>query len=147
MDFPLVDNTYMYKSYNSSYTLHGVGTGNRNGTGNKTRNDGFLHCYHPQRSCGKVMFLHLSVILITYTPWADTPWVDTPWTDTPPEMATAADSTHPTGMHSCAFNCARYTGTGTGRGNHCFLLYRSRSLALSQSQSCAVCMSQTYFPK
>ena len=31
-------------------------------------------------------------------PWADTlPWADTP----PPEMATAADGMHPTGMHSC----------------------------------------------
>ena len=61
--------------------------------------------YRPQRSCGKVMFLHLSVILstgggrgsATHTPWADTPlgrhplppgqtpslgrhpWPDTPW--------------------------------------------------------------------
>ena len=25
----------------------------------------------------------------------------TPWTSPPPEMATAADGTHPTGMHSC----------------------------------------------
>ena len=24
-----------------------------------------MHLYHPQRSCGKVMFLHLSVILFT----------------------------------------------------------------------------------
>ena len=24
-----------------------------------------LHCYHPQRSCGKVMYLHLFVILFT----------------------------------------------------------------------------------
>ena len=57
------------------------------------------------------------------TPWADTPWADTPWADTPgqtpspgrhnpgqtppprppgqiPLVATAADGTHPTGMHS-----------------------------------------------
>ena len=84
-----------------------------------------------KRSYGKVMFLHLSVILSTggglsapmhagihppnRTPWADTPslgrhplpgqtpppWADTPWADTPQQMATAADSTHPTGMHSC----------------------------------------------
>ena len=44
-----------------------------------------------KRSCGKVMFLHLSLILFTggevYTPW----------------VATAADGTHPTGMHSCSF--------------------------------------------
>ena len=51
-------------------------------------------------------------------PWADTPrqtpaWADTPQADTPPladtsltsacwdMIATAADGTHPTGMHSC----------------------------------------------
>ena len=47
-----------------------------------------------KRSCGKVMFLHLSVILLTgggciqacngqrvYTPWIDTLWADTPWAD------------------------------------------------------------------
>ena len=36
-----------------------------------------LHCYCPLRSCGKVMFLKVSVILFTlagrHTPWADTP--------------------------------------------------------------------------
>ena len=34
---------------------------------------------------------------------ADTPWVDTPLGQTPPpqQTATAADGTHPTGMHSC----------------------------------------------
>ena len=64
-----------------------------------------MHFYRPQRSSGKVMFLHVSVILFTLgsgrqTPppadkhprQADTP---SPWT------ATAADGTHPTGMHSC----------------------------------------------
>ena len=41
-------------------------------------------------------------------PQADTPWTDTPlgrrplWADTPhPSTATAADGTHPAGMHSC----------------------------------------------
>ena len=79
------------------------------------------HHYRPQRSCGKVMFLHLSVILSTggcvypskhlgrltpgQTPQVDTPRADTPQTDThPQQMATVADGTHPTGMHSC-FNC------------------------------------------
>ena len=38
--------------------------------------------YRSQRSCGKVMFLHLSV-------------------NPPPRTATVTDSTHPTGMHSC----------------------------------------------
>ena len=84
--------------------------------------------YRPQRSCGKVMFLHLSVILSTGgggcipactwattplgrhpPPQADTPCpparhprVDTPSGRHPPQQAaTAADGTHPTGMHSC----------------------------------------------
>ena len=60
--------------------------------------------YRPQRSCGKVMFLHLSVILSTgggclpqcmlgYTPWADTP--------ISPGQTPPAAGTHPTEMHSC----------------------------------------------
>ena len=74
----------------------------------------------PSLSCGKVMFLHLSVILFTggrgcladthplgrHTPPGRHPQSDTaPWADTPPrqtrQTATAADGTHPTGMHSC----------------------------------------------
>ena len=55
----------------------------------------FYH-YCPQRSCGKVMFLHLSVILFTgggvpqcmlgYTHplQVDTPWADTPLARPPP---------------------------------------------------------------
>ena len=45
--------------------------------------------YRPQRSCSKVMFLHMSVILSTGGPvWqthplADTPSPDTPWADIP----------------------------------------------------------------
>ena len=37
------------------------------------------------------------------TPPRQTPWVNTPGQtpDPPPETATAADGTHPTGMHSC----------------------------------------------
>ena len=69
-----------------------------------------------------VMFSQASVILFTggcvwQTPHGQTPpgkhpqvdthqvdtlWVDTPWADPPPEMATAADGTRPTGMHSCS---------------------------------------------
>ena len=49
-------------------------------------------------SCEKVMFSQASVILFTggSTPpsFADS---------LPPESATAADGTHPTGMHSCLF--------------------------------------------
>ena len=79
--------------------------------------------YRPQRSCDKVMFSDVSVILSadaprTDTPWTDTPWTDTPWTDTPwadtpvqtppgqtlpQQTAKAADGTHPTGMPSCSF--------------------------------------------
>ena len=76
-----------------------------------------FHC-RPQRSCGKVMFLHVSVILSTEGVWqtpprqtpstrADTP-KQTPslgrhphWADLPP-AATAVDGTHPIGMHSCS---------------------------------------------
>ena len=62
--------------------------------------------YRPQRSCGKVMFLHLSVILsrggqgVCHThPWADTPWADTPspWADTLPGQRPLAR--HPLGIH------------------------------------------------
>ena len=91
--------------------------------------------HRPERSCGKVMFLHLSVIFSgevsgrhplgtppMQTPprqtllWVDTPLLgthpgQTPLRQTPPgrhtppgrlpsKMATAADGTHPTGMHS-----------------------------------------------
>ena len=66
-----------------------------------------------KRSCGKVMFLHLSVILSTggclpqcmlrHTHPGQTPpppsWADSP--PPPQQMATAVDGTHPTGMHSC----------------------------------------------
>ena len=66
-------------------------------------------------SCGKVMFSHVSVCPQSggahtplgrhHHPWADTPWQTSPWADIPlgrhpPEMATATDGTHPTGMHS-----------------------------------------------
>ena len=69
-------------------------------------------------SCGKVMFSQVSVCpqgrrctppgghpLGRHPPGrqTDTPWADTPQADTPPQRqkATAADGTHPTGMHSC----------------------------------------------
>ena len=64
--------------------------------------------YRPQRSCGKVMFSQASVILFTgrgfvsqhalgQTPPDRHSLVDTPR----PPTVTAADGTHPTGMHSC----------------------------------------------
>ena len=53
-----------------------------------------IYYYHPQRSCGKVMFLHVSVTLFTggslsgnpprqRSPWTETPWTETPATETP----------------------------------------------------------------
>ena len=63
--------------------------------------------YLRQRSCGKVMFLHLSVIVSTAggclpPPWADTPlsrdpWADTPSADTPPGRPPLGR--HPPGKH------------------------------------------------
>ena len=55
------------------------------------------------------MFLHLSVILRTGGGgvWQPPPRGKTPPGQTPPppqETATAADGTHPTGMHSCYYN-------------------------------------------
>ena len=69
-------------------------------------------------SCRKVMFLHLSVIMFTGGVCSGTPLGQTsPWEYTPPraeppsETATAADGTHPTGMHSCI--CRRLINTVT----------------------------------
>ena len=54
-----------------------------------------LNFYRPQNEVsGKVMFLHLSVILFLGG------GVHPPRQTPPPETATAADGTHPTGMHS-----------------------------------------------
>ena len=81
--------------------------------------DGFLDYYHPQTKLqkGNVFTSVLPGILSTGECLPDTPWADTPsWADTPlgrhplahapgqtppQQMATAADGTHPTGMHSC----------------------------------------------
>ena len=85
--------------------------------------------YRPQRRCGKVMFLRLSVILFTgaecvsdthpsrqthtplgrhpqadNAPW-ETPRADTATRQAPPppskQTVTAADGTHPAEMYSC----------------------------------------------
>ena len=70
-----------------------------------------IDIYRPQRSCGKVMFLHLSVIL--FTGWVSAPvhaGIHPPGRHPPCpvhagiDMATAADGTHPAGMRSC-FDC------------------------------------------
>ena len=54
-----------------------------------------LYVYRPQRGCGKVMFLHVSVILFTGGVAGRPPWqVDTPslplWADTPRQADTAS---------------------------------------------------------
>ena len=54
------------------------------------------HLYRPRRSCGKVMFLHLSV---SHSVHLGGVW-QTPHRQTPHPMATAADGTHPTGLLS-----------------------------------------------
>ena len=55
----------------------------------------FPHFYRPQRCCGKVMFLHLSVIPFTGdvcqtppAPWADSPWAEPPPRQRPPRADT-----------------------------------------------------------
>ena len=90
-----------------------------------------LDIYRLQRSCGKVMFSQASVILFTggvsgrhppgqtppgrhslgrHTPVQTPPVQASSWADIPPgrhpsqQAATAADGTHPIGMHSC-FKC------------------------------------------
>ena len=79
----------------------------------RKRSFGQGNIYRPQRSCGKVMFLQLSVILFTGGDsvhrggvWQTPPREDTPAQQTP----TAADGTHTTGMHSC------FTGVCLSRG-------------------------------
>ena len=54
--------------------------------------------YHPQTKFAKVMFLHLSVILLTagvYTPWADHLWANTP----PPTRQTPSLGRYPQAEH------------------------------------------------
>ena len=78
---------------------------------------GIPHLYRPQRSCGKVMFSQVSVILFTggvYAqhalrqtppspgrhPQADTPWEDTPpGRHSPPRTDTFPGQTPPPGKH------------------------------------------------
>ena len=85
-----------------------------------------VHFYRPQRSCGKVMFLHLSVILFTgggcladspppgqspaplgrhfplgrQPPLGRLPGQTSPWADAPQETAAAADGT----LHAAVFD-------------------------------------------
>ena len=80
-----------------------------------THPTGMHTCYRPQTKFVKVMFLQMSVILFTggvclSACWDTSPRSRPPWEQTPPrsrppppreQTATAADGTHPTGMHSC----------------------------------------------
>ena len=59
-----------------SILCHTLGTGTFFGIGN--------HYYRPQRSCGKVMFLHPSVILSTGGVWQTPPRQTPPPADPPP---------------------------------------------------------------
>ena len=74
--------------------------------------------YRPQRSCGKVMFLHLSVSHSIYrgvsgrhSPGGHRPGRHPRFKShlcrSPPlkQMTTAADGTHPTGIHFCLHLC------------------------------------------
>ena len=69
-----------------------------------THPTGLLPCYRPQRSCGKVMFLHLSVIL--FMGGSASPHTHTRANTPPPAQCMLGygqqtGSTHPTGMQSC----------------------------------------------
>ena len=70
-------------------------------------------CYRPQRSCGKVTFLRLAVILFIHpstrqaTPSPEPGRHPQTRQTSAGETATAADGTHPTGMHSCSW-CSPY---------------------------------------
>ena len=83
------------------------------------------HLYHPQMKLWKGNVFRPPGHSGQTPPWADTPWADTPLGRHPPgqtpllgrlgrhppytgQMDTAADGTHPTGMHSCFY--AFFTG-------------------------------------
>ena len=54
--------------------------------------------YRPQRSCGKVMFLHLSLILSTGVVWQTSPGQTHPPRQTLPPAQTPPWQTHPSGQ-------------------------------------------------
>ena len=64
--------------------------------------------YRPQRSCGKVMFLHLSVSnsVHCHPPGRHTPWADTPQAATPGQ-------TPPLGRHTPPTPCPVHAGIHT----------------------------------
>ena len=76
-----------------------------------------MHFYRPQRSCGKLMFLHLSVSHSVHRGevypsmhWGKHLRVDTPLGTTPPpgQTAIAVDGTHPNGMHTFKMSVFAY---------------------------------------
>ena len=84
------------------HSLNGGGLNEENELWEQGRELGENQYYRPQRSCGKVMFLHLSVILSTRgciraCIGADTPRADTPQAD-PPGQTPPVDR-HSLGRH------------------------------------------------
>ena len=75
-----------------------VATGQRSSASDIYRIYYSVNIYRPQRSCGKVMFSQASVILFTGGGGMRGRGMCMAG-----EMATAADDTHPTGMHSCLY--------------------------------------------
>ena len=83
-----------------------------------------LSNYRPQRSCGKVMFLHLSVShsvhgrCVPACTGADTPQTDTPWSDTPPGRHPPGQT--PLGRHPPAQCMLGHTHTHTHLPRACW---------------------------
>ena len=86
---------------------------------------GLFYHYRPQRSCAKVMFTQASVTLFTGSVWQTPLPLGRPLSPTtgqtpPQQTATAADGTHPTGMHSC---CLLYVNRFRSRST-CFCIQK-----------------------
>ena len=112
----------VYRTASVSLMAHSHCTGPGQGIDQETMSFYIALCVHTiqGQSCGKVMFLHLSVSHSVHRGgvcvWADTPPHprQTPVShsvhrgvsgQTLPETATAADGTYPSGMHSCFLLC------------------------------------------
>ena len=123
----------VYRTASVSLMAHSHCTGPGQGIDQETMSFYIALCVHTTQgqSCGKVMFLHLSVSHSVHRggrclgrhppPQADTPppQADTPpgrhlsvilftgecLARHPPPTATAADGTYPSGMHSCFLLC------------------------------------------
>ena len=83
--------------------------------------------YRPQTKFAKVMFLHLSVSHSVHGGGCPGPGpggciLTCTEADTPQQTATAADGTHPTGMHSCYKSDTKGVFTLSVNGNATMLL-------------------------